>query len=170
MDKRAVQRRWDNDENGHGVADGTAFAPGVRRLLDALHVSGWVAEEPDTGLLPHLRHICEAPDSPWRLMTTGVADAVYDVTLEWLRPDANVARLRADVFTLAGAIAEGVTYVHQQVTGDGITYAVISGMLDGEAAFPGHGRLVRFRVEGDNARRLAASISPPANARRATQP
>ena len=161
MAEDSANRRWDTDTVGHGVADGTAFAPGVQRLLDALHLPRWVAEDPDAHLLPHLERICAARDSPLRLVAAVFADGVYDVTLEWSRQDANLARLRADMFSLVGVIAEGVTYVHQQVTDDQISYELITGLLDGETHFRGHGHLVRFRVVGDTASSLLLRMRRP---------
>lgn len=161
MAEDSANRRWDTDTVGHGVADGAAFAPGVQKLLEALHLSRWVAEDPDVHLLPHLDRICAASDSPWRLVTAVFAGGVYDVTLEWSHQDANLARLRADIFSLVGAIAEGATYVHQQVTDDQITYAVVTGLLDGETHFRGHGHLVRFRVAGEAASSLLMRMRRP---------
>jgi hypothetical protein len=53
-------RRWDTDERGHGIADGSAFAPGVHRLAEALAEEAWVAEEPDLHLFPHIERACVA--------------------------------------------------------------------------------------------------------------
>src|SRR5947209_3029975 len=57
-------RRWEGDERGRGIGDGEWIAPTVARLLDALGLSDWVAEEPDVHLLPHLRRACALPGSP----------------------------------------------------------------------------------------------------------
>jgi hypothetical protein len=51
----------------------------VRQLLEALSVPGWVAEEPDVHLLPHLRRACDDPGSPWTFMGAKLQDAVYVV-------------------------------------------------------------------------------------------
>jgi|GEM_PF-1224636 len=157
MDKNIGERRWDNDERGHGVGDGTAFAPHVQQFLDALHIPSWVAEDPDIHLLPHLHHACDLPDSAWRIVATAFADSIYTVRLEWLRPEGNITRLRADVFALVGTIAEGATYVHQQVTNDGMMYKVITGLLDDQTPFRGHGHLVRLLVSGERAALIAAA-------------
>ncbi len=82
MNQGNAERRWDTDTIGHGVADGTAFAPGVQRLLDALQRPDWVAEDPDAHLLPHLRRVYEAAASPWKLLATEWVDGVYEVILE----------------------------------------------------------------------------------------
>lgn len=154
MDTNSSERRWDTDEIGHGVADGTAYAPGVQRLLDALQQPDWIAEDPDVHLLPHLQQACAEETSPWTLVSTVFSEGMYQVTLDWRRRNANYARLRADIFSIVGAIAEGVTYVHQQVTADSISYEVVTGLLDGDTQWRGHGHLVHFRVEGDAVRNL----------------
>jgi len=101
--------RWENDALGHGVADGMAHVPEVRRLLDAMAAPGWVAEDPDAHLLPGLRRFCNEPGSPWTL--------------------------RADAFALIGAVAESSTYVRQCMAGAEIQFEVTTGMLEGDAGF-----------------------------------
>lgn len=144
-----ILRRWDNDTRGAGIGDGLWIAPGVRQFLEALSAPGWVAEEPDTHLLPHLRDACDAPGSPWTLVGTELLDTVYSVRLEWRRPHPRIRRLRADAFALIGPIAESATFVRQRVTAREIEYQVTTGMLDGDARFAGHGHLLLLRVGGD---------------------
>ena len=47
--------RWEGDERGVGVAGAAEHAPAVDRLLEAMGASDWVAEEPETHLVPHIR-------------------------------------------------------------------------------------------------------------------
>lgn len=156
MNGSTTERRWDTDVIGHGVVDGTLFAPGVQQLLGALHIPKWVAEAPDEHLLPHLRRTCESMDAPWSIGATHVIDGVYEVTLEWTRPEGNLALLRADIFALVGAIAEGTTFVQQRIMPDRLAFEVITGLLEGETHFRSHGHLVRFHVEGAAATRILA--------------
>ncbi len=109
MDRGNGARRWDTDQVGHGIGAGRAFAPEVERLLAALQLPDWVAEDPDTHLLPHLQDGCATADAPWNLVATSVVDALYEVTVEWRRQDGTMAQLRADMFQLVGTIAEGTT-------------------------------------------------------------
>ena len=148
MNGSTTERRWDTDKIGHGVADGTPFVPGVQQLLGALHTPKWVAEDPDEHLLPHLRRACESTAAPWSIRATHFIDGVYEVTLQWTRPEGNLALLRADMFGLVGTIAEGTTFVQQRVTADRIAFEVITGLLEGETHFRSHGHLVRLLVEG----------------------
>lgn len=156
MQRRSTERRWDTDEIGHGVADGIAFVPSVQQLLGALHTPKWVAEDPDAHLLPHLRRSCESTDTPWSIGATHFIVGVYEVSLEWTRPEGNLALLRADIYRLVGAIAEGTTFVQQRVTDEQIAFAVITGLLEGEPHFRSHGHLVRFLVKGAAVTRILA--------------
>lgn len=145
----SVARRWDGDERGRGIAaDGGAFADDLRRLLTAVEAPDWVAEEPDLHLLPHLRRVCDDPNTPWALRSTDWAGGVFSVAVEWTRDTPRLGLLRADVFALLGAIAESVTAIHQHVAADGIHYDVVTGMLDGDTPFRPHGHLLRLVVSG----------------------
>lgn len=149
-------RRWDTDDRGRGIADGSWIAPAVRELLDGLATPAWVAEDPDNHLLPHLRRACEDADSPWTLGRTELRDGVYLVALEWSRPGSRLGRLRADFFALLGTIVESTTFVRQRPAEDAIEYDVTTGMLDGDSAFAGHGHLLRFEIGGPDIGRLVA--------------
>lgn len=146
------RQRWDNDTIGRGITDGSAFAPGVHRLLDEMAEPDWVAEDPDAHLLPHLRDACERANSPWTLVSTEFVDGVYTVNLEWSHPGPRLGILRSEAFALVGSIAEGVTYVHQHVSDDGVIFEVATGTLDGESPFRGHGHLLQLDVRGDATR------------------
>ena len=55
-----VDLRWDGDERGEGVADATAFVAGAVEMVDAMRLPRWVAEEPESHLLPHMERACRA--------------------------------------------------------------------------------------------------------------
>ena len=150
------QRRWDDDKSGHGVASAIWGVPSARRLLDAMTAPDWVAEDPDVHLLPHLRRACEAPGSPWTLLATEWDGGIYTLALEWCGPEPGMARLRADVFALLGSVAELSTYIHQRVTAVGIEYDMVTGILDGETQFRGHGHGVRLRITGKVVERIVS--------------
>jgi hypothetical protein len=78
-------RRWDIDERGSGVGPGDAFSPIVEELAGALSRSGWLTEEPEVHLLPHLRAACEAPGSPWAIPSWTIDDGVLVVDASWGR-------------------------------------------------------------------------------------
>ena len=150
----ADPRRWDGDERGVGVGDGAPFRQGVEALREAMGEAGWVAEDPDVHLLPHVRRACEA-GGRFRLVRAGDDDAVYVVTLEWRSDRPTKAALREDVFAVVGAFAELSTHVRQRATADPVEFDVTTGMLGGETPFRPHGHLVRLRVVGEAVHRLA---------------
>ena len=49
-----MNRRWDDDERGHGVADARQLVAGARELITAFGAHDWVAEEPELHLKPHV--------------------------------------------------------------------------------------------------------------------
>jgi hypothetical protein len=147
-DAAAIRPRWDTDTRGRGIGDGRWIAPAVQHLLAALAAPGWIAEEPDVHLLPHLRQACEAPNSPWTLIAADLQEAVYVVTLEWSRPQPRLHQLRADAVALIGRVAEGATFVQQRTTEREIEYHVTTGMLEGDSPFAGHGHLLLLRIGG----------------------
>ena len=74
------RRRWDTDDRFMGVADAIAFAPGVDELAALARRPGWVAEEPEVHLVPHLRG---ASPAGLRLLDCTVSDdGVLDVAAE----------------------------------------------------------------------------------------
>ena len=140
--------RWDGDDLGAGIADGTAFAPDVRRSLDALAQPAWVAERPEDHLLPRLAERCADAGSSWTLNGARLSDdGVYLVDLTWAGA-GNAAALRADAFALIGCVAESATHVRQIVTGSAIDYRIVTGMLDGDSPFAAHGHLLTLRITG----------------------
>jgi len=141
-------QRWDNDQRGHGVADGGWIAESVRALLAALEAPDWIAEDPDVHLLPHLQRACNETGSPWTLQSTEMVDGLYIVTLDWSGPTPRLSNLRADVFALLGAVAETVLFVHQHVLNDTIHYDVTIGILDGDSPFRAHGHLLQLQIGG----------------------
>jgi hypothetical protein len=88
------ERRWDVDERGRGVADAGALAPGVRELVDALAIEGWVAEQPEAHLLPHIERACR--EAGLELIEHDVENAVLVVRIDWPgRPRHDEARAAA---------------------------------------------------------------------------
>ncbi|MBP2705351.1 hypothetical protein JOL79_16160 [Microbispora sp. RL4-1S] len=134
-------RRWDDDERLTGIADGSAMEPSVTRLLDAMRRDGWIAEDPQAHLLPHLRRACGAE---WLL--TGdrlLDDGVYEVHVS-LAGDQEGVHVHRDAIRLLSAIAEPVFFVRQAGAG---VFECVTGVLDGDApGFASHGHLVRLVV------------------------
>jgi hypothetical protein len=138
--------RWEGDRTGYGIADGTAFAPDVRRLLDEMYRPDWVAEEPEVHLLPHLRAACSAKEAPFAIESAVLEGSVFVVTLR-RRHAGSLGELRRDVYGLVGHISEPATAIVQRETDGRIEFDVTTGMVTGTTAFEkGHGHLVRFVV------------------------
>jgi hypothetical protein len=147
--------RWEGDQVGTGVGDAGDFAPGVRKLLEEMVAPDWVVEDPQVHLLPQLERTLAEPSSPWRLVDDVVVSAVYTVTVAWTRREGTIEQLRRDVFSLVGAVAKTATHVSQQSRRGRLEFDVATGVLEGESRFRPHGHMLRLKVMGDAAERLA---------------
>lgn len=116
--------------------------------------AGWVAEDPDAHLLSHILRGCERSG---RLRAVGEPSdgTPSTVTLEWSPQRATRTELREDVFAVIGAFAELSTHVRQCIVDDAVEFDVTTGMLADETALATHGHLVRLRIVGKAARRVA---------------
>ena len=154
-------RRWDGDERGTGMGHGLASADGPRALLAAMAAPGWVTEDPDAHLLPHLRRACAEPGSPWTLDTEALDDAgVYRIGLTWTRADGSMRSLTADLFALVGTVAENQTHIGQIIDGDAVIFRVATGMMPGDGGFSGHGHLLAVRITGPRIPALITGARP----------
>lgn len=140
------RRRWDIDERGHGVASGIELSPNVEELGDAMKGTGWVTEEPEAHLLPHLEAACSMPGSPWAISSWSIDDAVLVIELTWGGPWGTWDVLRADAFSFLGLVAEHTTHIRQRTIEDRVEFEMATGTLTGETPFVPHGHLVRLRI------------------------
>jgi hypothetical protein len=144
-----MNRRWDDDERGHGIADARQLVAGARELVAAFGERNWVAEDPELHLTPHVDAWCAADG---RLaLTRAYSDDhgafVLDVT--WLAGPAGPGAVRAAVYALIGQFAESATYVRQRRDCNGgqvprMRFEVGTGELDG--AFASHGHAIVINV------------------------
>jgi hypothetical protein len=145
------ERRWDIDERGHGVADARRLAPRIGELARAVEVEDWIAEQPEMHLWPHLERAIKAVGSPW---TSGVFtiddDGTLVVQLVHATVDGEGARgtVHADAFQLLGLVLEGASYVEVDQNGseDALVLDVVTGLLEDQTPFRGHGHTISFRV------------------------
>ena len=152
--------RWDPDERGVGVADARAHLGRVDALRAAADEDGWVAEEPEAHLLPHIvRHIAEgAPFALQRATTDG--DGTLEVVLRWAGPaDAGRGTVRAAAYALIGVIAESTSLV-TETSNDRAPQAfeVVTGMLAGQGRFAPHGHTLRLVVDHSTVPGTAAGV------------
>jgi hypothetical protein len=140
-DATAERRRWDTDERFSGVADASGLAAAVDELAALARRPGWVAEEPEAHLVPHLT---SARTGLQVLDCVVAAGGVLDVTA---RPAAGAAQrdVRREAWALIGAVAEPAASVRERRDGDAVVFEVITGVPDG-AAFASHGHTLRLRI------------------------
>src|SRR5215212_8647669 len=101
-------RRWDTDERQHGIASGAPLLPHARLLVEHLQRDGWIAEQPEAHLLPHLSEGSAFQITGERLRE----DGVYEVTLDLAADIKGVGVLR-EAIRLLSAIAEPGFFVRQ---------------------------------------------------------
>jgi hypothetical protein len=106
---------------------------------------GWVTEDGDAHLLPHLLEACAADSSPLRITAYRLLE---DGTIELDCADVSrrdhFDQFRAAVELLA-AVAESSFHVRR--TGE-TTIECVTGMLAGDGAFATHGHVIRIRLIG----------------------
>src|SRR5689334_12999396 len=117
-------RRWDTDERQYGIASGAALLPQAQPLVEHLRRDGWIAEQPEAHLLPHLH---EGP----AFQITGEhlrEDGVYEVSLDLVSDAKGVGVLR-EAIRLLSAVAEPGFFVRQV---DENTIDCATGVFDGD--------------------------------------
>ncbi|HVH64911.1 MAG TPA: hypothetical protein VM674_02670 [Candidatus Acidoferrum sp.] len=136
-----MQRRWSDDDRGHGIADASRAVEGLRDLARLAGVENWVAEAPEVHLLPHLRRACAEADSFFSLESSEAdGQGAFIVYLRRRDPSTDQRQVRAAIFTLLGAVAETATYVRQRL--QSLEFEVVTGIPSGDGAFATHGHLL----------------------------
>ena len=137
------RQRWDTDDRFTGVADAGAFAAAVEELAALARRPGWVAEEPEVHLVPHLRG---ADVAGLRVLGCSAGDdGVLDVAAEHSPGDGR-RDIRRRAWALIGAIAEPAASVRERRDGDEVLFEVITGIPEGSGRFATHGHTIRLRV------------------------
>lgn len=147
-------RRWDTDNRGRGIASARQFAGPILDLILAAGEPDWVAEDPDTHLLPHVRRECEDDHSPVHFRDARFVDGLYIIELEWLSSSVHAREIRAVAFRLIGSIAESSTNVVERVDGWTVLYDVVTGMVAGQTRWAPHGHAIQLRIGGDAVRAM----------------
>jgi hypothetical protein len=136
------RRRWDTDERFTGVSDASEFASAADDLGALARRPGWVAEEPEAHLVPHL--LAAAP-AGLRVVETSVGDGgVLSVRAEPTGADGRRG-LRQQAWVLIGAVAETLSSVRERRDGDNVVFEVVTGEPDG-GRFASHGHVLRLIV------------------------
>ena len=137
------RKRWDTDGRFTGVADASAFAPAVEELAALARRPGWVAEDPEMHLAPHLRG-ANVDGVRIAEIRTG-EDGVLSVTAA-SDPGAGRGELRRRAWGLLGAVAEPAASVRERREGDAVVLEVVTGIPDGAGPFTSHGHTLRLTL------------------------
>ncbi|TDD38461.1 hypothetical protein E1286_36225 [Nonomuraea terrae] len=121
-------------------SDAAAMLPAVHRLAEVMRAGGWVTEEPEAHLLPHLRRVPGWEVLGERLVDDGFNEVRARTGTELLGIEAHRAVIR-----LLSVIAEPAFLVRQ--AGDGV-FECVTGVMPGDPpGYRSHGHLVRVVVE-----------------------
>jgi hypothetical protein len=142
--------RWDPDTRGIGVGDATSYLDTLDALRAVAMQPGWVAEEPEAHLLPHLRAAAEAAGTSLAIDAASAApDGTFVVEAHWVGDAAGDDRaVRVASLTVIATIAETMTAIHERHETGVAVFEVVTGTLPGASAFATHGHTLRLRVAG----------------------
>jgi hypothetical protein len=140
-----TSRRWDTDERGRGVADARASLPAIQQLVELAGSEDWVAEDPETHLLPGLRERVEVSG----LVVESVEVEPDGALRVRLRSSTKHSRreLRQSVWSILGGVAELATFVRETRSDDWISFEVVTGNPRDDGPFATHGHVIRLEVE-----------------------
>lgn len=138
------RRRWDTDDRFTGVADASAFAAAADELVTLTRLPGWVAEDPDLHMVPHLDDSGTAGPG-LRLLDVSTGDqGVLNVAAEH-QPGASRRDIRKQAWTLIGTVAELLASVSEHTQDDRVVFEVVTGVPAG-GHFATHGHTLRLTV------------------------
>jgi hypothetical protein len=136
------RQRWDTDDRFTGVADAGVFADAVQELAQLSRRPGWVAEEPEVHLVPHLQN---ASVPGVRVLTCDTGDGVLNVSAEH-GPGDSRRDIRRLAWALLGHIAEPLASVREHRSGHAVVFEVITGMPSESTQFATHGHTLRLTL------------------------
>ena len=145
-------RRWDIDDRGTGRrrrARPRAEDRGAARGRRAAELGGRGTR---AHIWPHLERAISALGSPWRSAQYSIdpdGRLIIELVHEPVDADRRRSALQGDVMRLLGLVIEGATYVEVGAwsSDDALAVDVVTGMLDDQTPFKGHGHTLRFRVQ-----------------------
>ena len=140
----APARRWDDDEVGHGIASASSNLPAISELADMAALPDWVTEDPESHLLPGLRHGAEV--TGLTITSFGIdPEGRFDVHLMGA---GGMSRrdLRQAAWTILGAVAELSSLVRERRTEGAVTFEVVTGNPADGGQFATHGHTLRLVV------------------------
>jgi hypothetical protein len=137
------RRRWDTDDRFVGVADASGFAQGIDDLAELARRPGWVAEEPEMHLVPHLQGANVAGLEVVECLTR--QDGVLVVCATYI-PETGRQDLRQRAWALLGSIAELTASVREYVDAEAVVFEMVTGIPDGQGPFASHGHSVTLTL------------------------
>ena len=149
-------KRWDTDDRYTGVADASSFAPAIEELAALARRPGWVAENPEIHLIPHLQ---DADVPGLRVLGCQPAgDGVLHVTAEYRTGDSR-RDIRLHAWALIAAVAEPAASVREYNDGSVIIFDVVTGIPENAGPFATHGHTLRLTLNPPaDPPRLSAAI------------
>jgi hypothetical protein len=141
-------KRWDTDDRYTGVADASDFAPAIEELAALARRPGWVTEDPENHLVPHLQ---EAGVPGLRVLGYQPdGNGVLHVTAEYHEGDSR-GEIRRHAWALIATVAELATSVREDDDGGTVVFDVVTGIPENAGRFATHGHTIRL------------TLMPPAN-------
>ena len=140
--------RWDPDDRGIGVGDARAYLATLDAMRAVADRDGWVAESPETHLLPRLtEHAATGGPLAIEATRTG-SDGTFEVDARWVGArDAEAWRVRAAAVALIGVVAETTSLIRETRGPDGDpVFEVMTGLLPTDTRFATHGHTLLLRV------------------------
>ena len=139
------RRRWDTDERGHGIASAESLLSDLDALRIVMARPDWIAEDPEIYLGEHFRRACNRDGAPMRLTRVATEDAMLVLGLE-APHSLDKPAIRAEVLTILGSFAEASTFIRESDRDGAMVFDAVTGVLDGDGPYAGHGHLVRFII------------------------
>ena len=136
-------KRWDTDERGRGVGSAKQSLPAIEQLRQLAEAGDWVAEDPETHLLPGLRDRIEISALSLDSFETE-PDGTFRVRLG-SATRLSRREIRQEVWSLLGGVAEISTLVRETASGDVVRFEVVTGIPPG-GHFATHGHSLRVEV------------------------
>ena len=137
-----ADRRWDTDARRHGVADARASLPAIRELEELAATPDWVAEDPESHLMPHLR---SGFDAAGMTITAFAVEASGLLTVRVRASARRPAELRSAMWAVLGEVAELSSHVRESHAGELVVFEVVTGVPPG-GEFATHGHTLRIEV------------------------
>ena len=139
-----MDRRWDDDKRGHGVADARGNLPAIQQLAELAVTKDWVAEDAEAHLLPNLRDRIEISG-----LSLEAAEVEPDGALRVrLASATKLSReeIRESVWMILGGVAELTSHVRETRAGELVSFEMVTGIPPGDGPFTTHGHTLRIEV------------------------